>query len=107
MVVFPMQMQMSPAELDFYRETYHLQLGDGALFGDPQRRLREFAAAKDVVLVDLLPVYRASNSKDLYLRNKMIPSDPTHPSIEGNQIAANEIFRVLKAAQLFPEIGVQ
>jgi hypothetical protein len=46
--------------------------------------------------VDLLPVYRAYDSKDLYLRNKMIPSEPTHPSVKGNQVAADEIFRILK-----------
>jgi lysophospholipase L1-like esterase len=95
-VVFPMQMQMSATELRFYRTKYHLHLGDGALSGDPQRRLREFAAARGVTLVDLLPVYRAHDSKDLYLRNKMIPSDPTHPSVQGNQVAADEIFRILK-----------
>ena len=98
-VVFPMQMQMSAAELQFYRKKYHLQLGDGTLSGDPQRRLQEFAAAKGVTLVDLLPVYRVYDSEDLYLRNKMIPSDPTHPSVKGNQIAADEIFRVLKRSE--------
>ena len=95
-VVFPMQMQMSPAELKFYREKYRLQLGDGALTGEPQRRLREFAAATCMSLLDLLPVYRTYNSQDLYLRNNMIRSDPNHPSVKGNQVAADEIFRVLR-----------
>jgi lysophospholipase L1-like esterase len=95
-VVFPMQMQMSAADLQFYREKYHLQLGDKTLSGDPQRRLKEFAKATGVTLVDLLPVYRAYDSKDLYLRNKMIPFDPTHPSAIGNKIAAEEIFGVIK-----------
>ena len=95
-VVFPMQMQMSAADLRFYREKYHLKLSDQTLSGDPQRRLKEFAKATGVTLVDLLPVYRAYDSKDLYLRNKLIPFDPSHPSVKGNKIAAEEIFGVLK-----------
>jgi hypothetical protein len=97
-VVFPMQMQMSPAELEFYREKYHVQIGDGALIGEPQRRLREFATMSGVTLVDLLPVYRTYNSRDLYLRTERIPSDPAHPSIKGNRVAADEIFRILQLA---------
>lgn len=96
LVVFPMQMQMSPADLQFYQENYHWQLGDEALSGEPQRRFHEFSAAEGVTLVDLLPVFRAHDSKVLYLRNKMIPADPIHPSAMGNEIAADEIFRVFK-----------
>lgn len=94
--VFPMRMQLSPAEFKFCRERFHLQLGDGALSGEPQRRLQGFATTMGFTMIDLLPVYRVHRSEDLYLRNKKIPYDPTHPSIRGNQIAADEIFRVLK-----------
>jgi hypothetical protein len=94
-VVFPMQMQLSRAELTFYRDKYHLKLGEESLSGEPQRRLREFAGTAGIAIVDLLPVYRSYNSKKLYLRNKMIPADPTHPSVIGNKIAADEIFRAL------------
>jgi lysophospholipase L1-like esterase len=95
LVVFPMQMQLSDNELRFYRDKYHLRLGPEALSGEPQQRLRDFAATMDVPLVDLLPVFRASNPDELYLRNAMIRADPTHPSIKGNRIAADEILRVL------------
>jgi hypothetical protein len=95
-VAFPMQMQLSATELQFYRDKYHVRLSDETLFGEPQRRLREYAHAAGVTLVDLLPVYHGYNPEDLYLHNNMIPSDPTHPSIKGNQIAADEIFRVLQ-----------
>ncbi len=95
-VVFPMQMQMSAAELRFYREKTHLRLGDEAASGEPQRRLRAFAAAAGATLVDLLPAYREHRSEDLYLHNDKIPADPTHPSIRGNQIAADEICRALR-----------
>jgi lysophospholipase L1-like esterase len=95
-VAFPMQMQLSAAELHFYRDKYHLRLGDDTLSGDPQRRLQEFAFATGVTLVDLLPIYRGYNPEDLYLHTSMIPADPTHPSIKGNQIAADEIFGALQ-----------
>jgi len=95
-VAFPMQMQLSATELQFYRENYRLRLSDDILSGEPQQRLRAYTQAAGVTLVDLLPVYRGYNPKDLYLHNTMIPSDPTHPSIKGNQIAADEVFRVLQ-----------
>jgi len=95
-VVFPMQMQLSTEELQLYHDKYHLRLGDGVLSGEPQQRLREFAAITGVTIVDLLPVYRVYHPEELYLRNAMIPSDPSHPSVKGNQIAADEIFRVFK-----------
>jgi lysophospholipase L1-like esterase len=95
-IVFPMQMQLSTEELQFYRDKYHLRLGDEALSGEPQQRLREFGAKTGVTIVDLLPVYRTYHPEELYLRNAMIPADPSHPSVKGNQIAADEIFRVLK-----------
>jgi lysophospholipase L1-like esterase len=95
-VIFPMQMQLSPVDLQFYRDKYHLHLGDETLSGRPQQQLREFMAAAGVTVVDLLPIYRAHLSEELYLRSSMIPADPSHPSVRGNQIAADEIFRVLK-----------
>ena len=91
-----MQMQLSDSELRFYRDKYHLRLGPEALSGEPQQRLREFAVRMDVTMVDLLPVFRASDPEELYLRNAMIRADPTHPSVKGNRIAADEIFRVFK-----------
>jgi lysophospholipase L1-like esterase len=95
-IVFPMQMQLSTEELQFYRDNYRLHLGDETLSGEPQQRLREFAAKTGVTMVDLLPVYRAYHPEELYLQNAMIPADPSHPSVKGNQIAADEIFRALK-----------
>jgi lysophospholipase L1-like esterase len=95
-IIFPLQMQLSSGELRFYRDKYHLQLSPEALTGEPQRRLREFAASTGLTMVDLLPVYRASNPEELYLRNAVIRADPNHPSVKGNRIAADEIFRVLQ-----------
>jgi len=95
-VIFPMQMQMSITDFEFYKKNYHLKLGAGTLSGEPQQRLRDFATTAGLSIVDLLPVYRTYPSQELYVRNKMIPSDPTHPSVKGNQVAADEIFRVLR-----------
>ena len=94
-VVFPMQMQMSAAELQFYRQNYRLRLGDGTLSGEPQQRMREFAGTQGLTLIDLLPAFRAHVEQGLYLHTEMIPSDPTHPSIQGNAVAAEEILRRL------------
>ena len=90
-----MQMQLSPSDLHFYRERYHLRLGDEALSGEPQKRLREFANMSNISLVDLLPAYRAHLSEQLYLHNRLVPSDPSHPSIRGHEIAADEILAPL------------
>jgi len=97
-VVFPMQMQLSAAEEDFYRYKYHLRLGTNILSGDPQLRLQQYAAASALTLVDLRPGYVRYDSKSLYLHNEKIPSDPTHPSVLGNQVAAAEILRALQQA---------
>lgn len=103
-VVFPLEMQLSAEELQFYREKYHLHLGPEALSGEPQQRLRDFAAKTGITLVDLLPAYRALNPEDLYLRNAMVRADPYHPSVKGNQVAAEEIFRTLKTTLSDPGI---
>jgi hypothetical protein len=95
-VVFPMQMQLSADELQYYREKYHLRLSDEALAGEPQRRLREYAQATGMRLVDLLPAFRRCVPGELYMRNDMILSDPTHPSVKGNQVAAHEIYLSFK-----------
>jgi len=98
LVVFPMQMQMSEAEFEFYRDKFHLHLGPGTLSGEPQARLREFGAKSGVAVVDLLPVFRSYPPKEMYLHNSMIPADPTHPSVKGDEVAAAEILRMLKTS---------
>jgi lysophospholipase L1-like esterase len=97
-IVFPMEMQLSTQQFDFYQKIYRLRLGEGTLAADPQRRLHHYAAANGLNLIDPLPAFRAHAHEGLYLRNKMIPSDPTHPSILGNELIANEIFGALVPA---------
>jgi hypothetical protein len=95
LVVFPLEVQLNEAALNEYRAKLGLKLGDNALNGDPQRRLKEFAAAQDVPYVDLLPAFRAEQADKLYLRNKAISHDPVHPSPFGHRIAGQDIYRQL------------
>ncbi len=99
-VVFPMEMQLSPATLQLYRDRYHIRIGDEPIAGVPQSRLKEIGAADEFTVVDLLPAFRAANSADLFLKNKAIRSDPVHPSVQGNLITAQEIYRVLQTSEL-------
>jgi lysophospholipase L1-like esterase len=96
LVVFPLEIQLNEAALNEYREKLGLRLGDNALNGDPQRRLREFAAAQDVPYVDLLPAFRKQQADKLYLRNKAISHDPVHPSPFGHRVAGQAIYRELR-----------
>ncbi len=96
LLVIPMQMQMSAADLQFYREKYRLHLGDAVLSAEPQRRLRTFAATFGIPFVDPLPAFRAHPSREMYLHNRMIPADPAHPSAQGNQVIAEEILHALQ-----------
>lgn len=98
LVVFPMQMQMSETEFEFYRDKFHLRLGDGTLSGEPQQKMKEFGAKTGVTVVDLLPVFRNYPPQEMYLHNTRIPADPTHPSVKGDSVAATEILRVLKTS---------
>jgi lysophospholipase L1-like esterase len=107
LVVFPVEMQLSPDTLKLYRDQYHLRLGPEVLSGEPQRRIAEFGASHGVPVLDLLPAFRARGSERLYLRNKSIKYDPAHPSVRGHQIAADEIVHSLRSAwpTLFPTVS--
>jgi len=104
-VTFPMQMQLSREQMLFYRDNYHLRLGDEALSGEPQKRLSGFAAAGGIPMLDLLPIFRASNSENLYLRNEMIPSDPTHFSVTGHELVAEAILGKIASDVRTPSIA--
>ncbi len=99
-VVFPMEIQLSRSVLQLYRDRFHVRLGPEALSGEPQKRIKEFVTANGDTVIDLLPAFRGAASEGLFLRNKSITFDPVHPSVPGNRIAAEEIYRVLKADHL-------
>jgi len=46
-IVFPMQMQLSTEELQFYRDRYHLRLGDEPLSGEPHQRCGNSAQRRE------------------------------------------------------------
>lgn len=97
LVVFPVEVQLGPASLDFYRREFRVALGPEALSGDPQRRLAAFGAAHGVPVVDLLPAFRRADAEALYLRNRSITHDPVHPNPRGHRIAGEEVYRVVAA----------
>ncbi len=102
LVVFPMEMQLSAGARDLYRQALGVRLDDAALSDDPQKRLVEFSRSRGVPLVDLLPAFRRHQSNGLFLRGRSISHDWAHPSPEGHDVAADEIFRALRHLGLVP-----
>jgi lysophospholipase L1-like esterase len=90
-VVFPIEMQVSKSALRLYRDRLHVDLDDGALSGEPQRKIEEFCRQNGVGFIDLLSAFRTQDPSQLYLRNKAVSLDPVHPSILGNQIAGMDM----------------
>lgn len=93
LVLFPLELQISTQTLNFYNKSFHLNLDSIALAGNPQQILVQYAHSHGVPMIDLLPAFRDSARNDLFLRNVAISFDPVHPSVAGDQIAANEIFK--------------
>lgn len=93
LVLFPLELQISTETLNFYNKSFHLNVDSIALAGNPQRILVQYARSHGVPMIDLLPAFRDSARNDLFLRNVSISFDPVHPSVAGDQIAANEIFK--------------
>ncbi len=98
--VFPMEVQLSAERLAFYRKKYGTTLGPEALSGEPQQRLKEFGARHDVVVVDLLPAFRAAADQAIFLRNGAITYDPVHPSVAGHRVAAEALHQALTSTVL-------
>lgn len=99
LVVFPIEVQVSPEAIDLYRRVYGITVRDDALSGAPQRRLVEFAAARDVPAADLLPAFRAGQGT-LFLRNRAITYDPVHPSPQGHRLAGEAVQKFVLASGL-------
>ena len=97
LVVFPLEVQINDSVLAEYRDNLGLRIGKSAMTGEPQRRLRVFAASENIPFVDLLPAFRAAKSTGLFLRNKSISHDPVHPSPKGHRIAGEVLARELRA----------
>ncbi len=78
---------------------YGITVRDDVLSGAPQRRLIEFAAARDAPAVDLLPVFRAGQGA-LFLRNRAITYDPVHPSPEGHRLLGMAVQKLVLGSRL-------
>jgi lysophospholipase L1-like esterase len=96
--IFPMEVQLTPELLALYRREFGTRLGSEALSGDPQRRVREWGASRDVPVVDVLPTFRAAAREPLYLRNRAITYDPVHPNPLGHRIAGAALYDALAPA---------
>jgi hypothetical protein len=95
LVLFPTEPQISTETLNFYEKSFHLKIDSIALAGNPQKILAQYAHSHAVLMIDLLPAFRDSARNDLFLRNVSINFDPVHPSVAGDQIAANAIFKAI------------
>jgi hypothetical protein len=93
LILFPTELQISTETLNLYDRSFHIKMDSIALAGNPQQILAHYAQSHGVLMVDLLLALRGSARNDLFLRNVSISFDPVHPSVAGDQIAANEIFK--------------
>jgi lysophospholipase L1-like esterase len=96
LVIFPMEFQLDAGRVRLYNTMLNFGFGPEVLAATPQRRLVEFAQARRVPVVDLLPRLRQSAGEELYLRNKAISFDWVHPSPTGHEVVADEIYRGLQ-----------
>jgi len=99
LVVFPMEVQLSPTIRDLFRERFGMALDPNVLQAIPQRRLREFAARHGVPIVDLLPAFRNAADQPLF-RDKTVTFDPVHPTPSGHRVAADALYEALSATVL-------
>lgn len=93
LVLFPTELQISTETLNLYDRSFHIKMDSIALAGNPQQILAQYAHSHGVLMIDLLPAFRDSARNGLFLRNVSISFDPVHPSVAGDQIAADAIFK--------------
>ena len=101
-VVFPLQMQLSTEQMQFYRDNYHLRLGTEALSGEPQKVLASFTETNGIEMIDLLPLFKDRSRELLYLKSEIIPSDPTHFSAAGHRVVADALLARLRIVSSNP-----
>ena len=96
-VSIPTRAQVYPQHWDEVRRRFKLRDEDFDL-EKPQRLLSEFAAARGIPLIDLLPALRRARERDgpLYFQTDI------HWTPRGHAVAAEEILRQLRAMSLLP-----
>ena len=77
-VIFPVEPELSERALKLYARQLHLYFGSEVLRGQPQGWIQQIGASSGVPVLDLLPVMRAGDNGQLFLRNQSISVDPVH-----------------------------
>jgi lysophospholipase L1-like esterase len=93
--IFPMEIQLTPELVALYQREFGTRLGPEVLAGEPQRRIREWGAAHEVPVLDMLPAFRAAATQPLYLRNRAITYDPVHPNPLGHRVAGAALYEAV------------
>ncbi|MGA3201351.1 MAG: GDSL-type esterase/lipase family protein [Bryobacteraceae bacterium] len=97
-VVFPLEPQLSERALALYARKLHLELSPDVMKGQPQGWVEQIGVEINVPVLDLLPAMRRGDDGELFLRNRSISVDPTHPSARGHRLVGEEMARWLENA---------
>jgi hypothetical protein len=92
---FPLRLQMSLDQLEYYRKKYGLNISASAVDGSPQRRLNDISRHLGARFLDLLPIFRRYVPEAVFLHNDRISDDASHLSPLGHLITAEAISDTL------------
>jgi hypothetical protein len=95
-VSFPLRLQMSVDQLDYYRKKYGLKISASAVSGSPQRRLDDISARQGARFLDMLPIVRRYEPEAVFFHNDRITDDASHLSPLGHLITAEAIRDTLR-----------
>ena len=91
-VVFPFEMQLSPAHTRVYAAEYSIENLEDATRAEAQAALGAELARRRIEMLDLLPVFRAQSAgAPLFFRELGGMLDWAHPNARGHRIAAEAI----------------
>jgi lysophospholipase L1-like esterase len=99
-VVFPVEVQLSPGARRTYAEKLHLDFGPEVEEGQPQEWVQQEGRQNGFPVLDLLPALRGVSPGQAFLRNHSISVDPVHPSEEGDRAAGEAIAGFLRENKL-------
>jgi lysophospholipase L1-like esterase len=109
-VIFPYEIQLSNASVQFYKDNYRLTMYDDAPKARVQKELTAALAAHGIEYIDLLAPYRFF-SKDhpgepLFFRSLVGVIDWIHPNELGHRIAAQSIASyIIQRSSVSPNPG--
>ena len=97
MVIHPDQLQVEEPLRERLTATFGVELGRDYDLDAPQRALLAYCDSRGIACLDLLPAFRAAGASGGLYRLR-----DTHYSDAGNELAAAEIHRFLRAHELAP-----